>query len=758
MNQSSAQTPQQAQGQPATAGTQARPPMYQPNQIRGLPMLSEEEKTKYEQGLRGLWNKVNTSTSNSPEQLAARHKIIEFSRMLISKIQTRRNQAAQQQVRQQGGQSSAPSRPASASQQTPGAPQPAAPGQQQQQQPEQQQKQPQQSVAGNAASLQGDTAVLSVAASQLQSAQGAAMATSRAKVPDAYIQRANEVNWQLLVQHNNKTAAELTRMREEMREKYARCVWRKDMMQKQMASMEIAADKHISERKENGNPISDEESKQFHSRRELQNRGISESQKYIDSVRRQQETLQIGAQQQQLGSAGLGAQQQTDPQQSQTAGTNATQKLASGVNQGLAIAPHAGPAADAARKQHLNRASPAITTPVSSAQPLPQNQARAVNPQSQMPLQQHQGHSTEQAHASPVNTGFPAMAQKQGQVHSPAPGQAARVQTPQAAPPGPARTLSHSAAMSLANQRATNTPGGASLPNQQSTVVTHSPAGGPAHQQGHPHAHPTQQQQQPLPPSQQHQQQVQQSQQQPPQPPPQPQSQPQSQSQSQTQPPAQTLPQTQAQSQAQTQAQATSQAQIQPQPSSQTQSQQSMVSKMPIPKTLPEKATTIPQGVSVGGGVNPGRPSMTQGSGTLGGVMNQPAVSRVPAYNHDAEGDHVLSKKKLDELVRQVCGGSAEGHEGSLLAPEVEENILNMADMFVDGVLQDACRNAKERGSKVLEIRDIQMVLERTYNIRVPGYSSDELRTVRRVQPAAGWIAKMSAVQAAKVMPGKGDL
>jgi len=76
---------------------------------------------------------------------------------------------------------------------------------------------------------------------------------------------------------------------------------------------------------------------------------------------------------------------------------------------------------------------------------------------------------------------------------------------------------------------------------------------------------------------------------------------------------------------------------------------------------------------------------------------------------------------------------------------------------MVDNTLNIACRFAKERGSKVLEIRDIQLVLERVYNIRVPGYSSDELRTVRRVQPNSAWISKMSAVQASKVMPGKGD-
>jgi transcription initiation factor TFIID subunit 12 len=58
----------------------------------------------------------------------------------------------------------------------------------------------------------------------------------------------------------------------------------------------------------------------------------------------------------------------------------------------------------------------------------------------------------------------------------------------------------------------------------------------------------------------------------------------------------------------------------------------------------------------------------------------------------------------------------------------------------------------------MLEIRDIQLILERNYNIRIPGYASDEIRTVRKFQPAPGWINKMSAIQAAKVTGGKGDL
>lgn len=69
-----------------------------------------------------------------------------------------------------------------------------------------------------------------------------------------------------------------------------------------------------------------------------------------------------------------------------------------------------------------------------------------------------------------------------------------------------------------------------------------------------------------------------------------------------------------------------------------------------------------------------------------------------------------------------------------------------------------ACKVAKLRNGSTLDIRDIQLILERNYNIRVPGYASDELRTVKKIQPTQEWARKMSAVQAAKVTGGKTDL
>lgn len=83
--------------------------------------------------------------------------------------------------------------------------------------------------------------------------------------------------------------------------------------------------------------------------------------------------------------------------------------------------------------------------------------------------------------------------------------------------------------------------------------------------------------------------------------------------------------------------------------------------------------------------------------------------------------------------------------------------MLQLGDEFIDNVVTAACRLAKLRGGSMLEIRDIQLVLERQYNIRIPGFATDEVRTVRKTQPAPAYYQKMNAVQAAKVMGGKTD-
>ncbi|KAL7958660.1 transcription initiation factor TFIID subunit A domain-containing protein [Trichoderma compactum] len=565
------------------------------------------------------------------------------------------------------------------------------------------------------------------------------------------MQHVNKMTFRPPVQLADKSV-DAAKWIEEMKERYARALMTMETTKNKVASWE----KLITDRAAQGNPLKEEEQRQIQLRKDQQLKLYAEAHKWVEGVRKQQGTLQQAQAHANQATAGAaGAAHAAAQPGNATPVMPAASPAAAAVNKPQNTAQMAGNAAAEAAKNQQQMAGAnrvpgpnvvaSTPTPQPQARPVPnaavtgqqqmqgqpqmqpqmqqqmQQQMQAPQQQMQMQMQQQQQQQqqaqlqqqvqpqgqpqgqpqpqvqvkTEPPRPAPVNTALASAAQAQVAQQTASPAQAAaRVPTPQTATPvtgpgQPTRALSHSAAMSLANQRAAgSTPGSASLPNQPAnvntaavTATTTNPnmgVSGAQLQQGHPHAHPTQQQ-----PT------------------------------------------------------------VQP--------------RMPIPKQLPEKATAVPQGVAVGGGVVPGRPTMSQGGGTVGGVMNQPAVPRVPAYNHDAEGDHVLSKKKLDELVRQVCGGSAEGQDGNLLTPEVEESVLNLADSFVDNVLHAACRNSKERGSKVLEIRDIQLVLERTYNIRVPGYSSDELRTVRKVQPSTGWIAKMSAVQAAKVMPGKGE-
>ncbi|CAG8160327.1 unnamed protein product [Penicillium olsonii] len=168
---------------------------------------------------------------------------------------------------------------------------------------------------------------------------------------------------------------------------------------------------------------------------------------------------------------------------------------------------------------------------------------------------------------------------------------------------------------------------------------------------------------------------------------------------------------------------------------------------MAIPKNL---NVSTPEPVSMPAS----RPSLSGGpSHGAMGMMGQPAIQKHPGYVLEGEGQRVLSKKMLDILVRQVTGGG----EGEMLTPDAEEFILQMADDFVDEVITQACRLAKLRPSSTLELRDLQLVLERNYNMRISGFSTDDLRTVKKPQPTQGWTQKMSAIQAAKVTQGRSE-
>jgi hypothetical protein len=76
----------------------------------------------------------------------------------------------------------------------------------------------------------------------------------------------------------------------------------------------------------------------------------------------------------------------------------------------------------------------------------------------------------------------------------------------------------------------------------------------------------------------------------------------------------------------------------------------------------------------------PSRPTMNGGAGMAAGQLTQPAITALPGYVLESSEDgRVLSKKKLNELAREVCGPGAEEQ----LDPEAEEV----------GVLSLCCRD-----------------------------------------------------------------
>ncbi len=185
--------------------------------------------------------------------------------------------------------------------------------------------------------------------------------------------------------------------------------------------------------------------------------------------------------------------------------------------------------------------------------------------------------------------------------------------------------------------------------------------------------------------------------------------------------------------------------------------------RLNIPKNL---NVTAPRPVPM----PPARPTLNGGPVVgMPGQMGEPAIPTMPGYVLETSEDgRVLSKKKVNELAREVCGPGEE----DMLTPEAEEVglistlghqmkptnryqiVLNVADDFVDDVISTACKLAKLRGASSLEVRDVQLVLERQFNIRVPGFSSDEIRTVRRQGGTVAWQQKTMAVQAAKLTGG----
>ncbi|KAJ7766888.1 transcription initiation factor TFIID subunit A-domain-containing protein [Mycena metata] len=126
------------------------------------------------------------------------------------------------------------------------------------------------------------------------------------------------------------------------------------------------------------------------------------------------------------------------------------------------------------------------------------------------------------------------------------------------------------------------------------------------------------------------------------------------------------------------------------------------------------------------------RPSLTGGNttGRISGTPAQIAREEPPPLIFTA--DHRTQPRKNTpgdlSMRRTIHDLVASVDPNVKIEPEVEDLLLSIADEFIDSVTNFSCRLAKHRGGDTLEVRDLQLHLERNHNIRIPGFSSDDTR------------------------------
>ncbi|KAK9372123.1 transcription initiation factor TFIID subunit A-domain-containing protein [Lipomyces chichibuensis] len=157
------------------------------------------------------------------------------------------------------------------------------------------------------------------------------------------------------------------------------------------------------------------------------------------------------------------------------------------------------------------------------------------------------------------------------------------------------------------------------------------------------------------------------------------------------------------------------------------------------------------------------RPSLTGGHAASAPVMSSPAIVKLPAFELNGSTARVLRKRKVSELLQDMVGISSSVDGVPLRGDErdanidcdVEELLLDLADQFVISVASFSCRLAKHRKSNTLNVNDVKLHLERNWNIKIPGYNGDEIRSVRRWNPTQSYLQKLSGIKANRAISGK---
>ncbi|CAL8087370.1 unnamed protein product [Orchesella dallaii] len=130
----------------------------------------------------------------------------------------------------------------------------------------------------------------------------------------------------------------------------------------------------------------------------------------------------------------------------------------------------------------------------------------------------------------------------------------------------------------------------------------------------------------------------------------------------------------------------------------------------------------------------PGGPSSSSpiNASTSGGGQSQ--------VQHPQAPNVILTRKCLQDLVKQV-------DPNEQLDEDVEDLLLGYADEFFEQIIEGACAVAAHRKASAVEVRDLQTYLERSSNIWVPGFGSDETKAYKRAPVTEAHKQRMALIK-----------
>lgn len=99
-------------------------------------------------------------------------------------------------------------------------------------------------------------------------------------------------------------------------------------------------------------------------------------------------------------------------------------------------------------------------------------------------------------------------------------------------------------------------------------------------------------------------------------------------------------------------------------------------------------------------------------------------------------------KRKIKDLVAQI-------DPKETMETGVDAALLEMTDNFIDQITHFACKMARHRGSDFVDVKDFQFPMERSWNLRIPGFNSSELRAAKRT-PTSQHVARISSIYRAQ--------